>query len=124
MRVEIRGNEMHLFPYQHLISASLIHGEAVETLHLAFSSHDVEIAGDAVRSEQRAGAPGGVERDAAVVPLEEAGLHRVELSLLLEPGVVERQQRGLDDLGRDVGQLRLHQLLGGDGDPNCLRSRV
>src|SRR5205823_12331863 len=48
--------------------------------------------------------------------LEEAGLHRVELSLLLEPGVVKRQQRGLDDLGRDVSQLRLHQLLGGDGD--------
>jgi len=50
VRVEIRGNEMHLFPYQHLISASLIHGEAVETLHLAFSSHDVEIAGHNLRS--------------------------------------------------------------------------
>src|SRR6266550_7835580 len=59
-------------------------------LQIGRVAHDVEIACDAVRSEQRAGAPGGIERDAAVVPLEEAGLYRVELSLFLEPGVVQR----------------------------------
>ena len=41
---------MRLFPYQHLINASLVHGEGVETLCLAFSSHDVEIAGHNLRS--------------------------------------------------------------------------
>ena len=76
-------------------------------------AHDVEVARDAVRAEQCAGAPGGVQRDAAVVPLEEAGVHRVELSLLLEPRVVQREQRGLDHLGGNVRQLRLHQLFGG-----------
>ena len=50
LRVETRGNEMRLFPYQHLINASLVHGEGVETLRLAFSSHDVEIAGHNLRS--------------------------------------------------------------------------
>ena len=41
---------MRLFPYQHLVNASLTHGEAVETLRLAFSSHDVEIAGHNLHS--------------------------------------------------------------------------
>jgi hypothetical protein len=35
---------------QHLINASLIDKEGVETLRLAFSSHDVEIAGHNLRS--------------------------------------------------------------------------
>jgi hypothetical protein len=41
---------MRLFPYQHLVNASLIDSEGVETLRLAFSSHDVEIAGHNLRS--------------------------------------------------------------------------
>ena len=41
---------MRLFPYQHLVNASLIEKEGVETLRLAFSSHDVEIAGHNLRS--------------------------------------------------------------------------
>jgi len=41
---------MRLFPYQHLVNASLIDKEGVETLRLAFSSHDVEIAGHNLRS--------------------------------------------------------------------------
>ena len=50
LRVETRTNEMHLFPYQHLVNASLINSEGVEMLRLAFSSHDVEIAGHNLRS--------------------------------------------------------------------------
>ena len=50
LRVETRANEMHLFPYQHLVNASLIDSEGVQTLRLAFSSHDVEIAGHNLRS--------------------------------------------------------------------------
>jgi hypothetical protein len=50
LRVETRANEMCLFPYQHLVNASLINSEGVETLRLAFSSHDVEIAGHNLRA--------------------------------------------------------------------------
>jgi hypothetical protein len=50
LRVETRANEMCLFPYQHLVNASLVNSEEVETLRLAFSSHDVEIAGHNLRS--------------------------------------------------------------------------
>ena len=50
LRVETHANEMRLFPYQHLVNASLVNSEGVETLRLAFSSHDVEIAGHNLRS--------------------------------------------------------------------------
>ena len=50
LRVETRANEMRLFPYQHLVNASLTNSEGVEMLRLAFSSHDVEIAGHNLRS--------------------------------------------------------------------------
>jgi hypothetical protein len=50
LRIETRANEMCLFPYQHLVNASLTNSEGVETLRLAFSSHDVEIAGHNLRS--------------------------------------------------------------------------
>jgi hypothetical protein len=45
LRIEISDSEVHLFPYQHLVTASLIHAEDIETLRVTFSSHDVEIAG-------------------------------------------------------------------------------
>lgn len=51
IRIEISGRETHLFPYQHLVSASLSIGDdEAETLRLAFSSHDVEISGRNLRS--------------------------------------------------------------------------
>ena len=50
VRVEISPRETYLFPYQHLVSASLRLGDdQSETLHLAFSSHDVEITGRNLR---------------------------------------------------------------------------
>ena len=50
VRVELSANETYLFPYQHLVSACLRLGEDQnETLHLAFSSHDVEITGRNLR---------------------------------------------------------------------------
>jgi hypothetical protein len=41
---------MCLFPYQHLVNASLTNSEGVETLRLAFSSHDVELQGRNLRA--------------------------------------------------------------------------
>ncbi len=49
LRIEPTANEMHVFPYQHLIAASLKHTAEAETLQLAFSSHDVEISGHNLR---------------------------------------------------------------------------
>jgi hypothetical protein len=49
LRIEL-GRETHLFPYQHLVSATHALGEGEgETLHLAFSSHDLEITGRNLR---------------------------------------------------------------------------
>ena len=50
VRVELSPRETYLFPYQHFVSACLKLGEDQnETLHLAFSSHDVEITGRNLR---------------------------------------------------------------------------
>ena len=50
LRIEVSGRETYLFPYQHLVSASLSLGDnEAETLRLAFSSHDVEITGRNLR---------------------------------------------------------------------------
>jgi hypothetical protein len=47
--VEISGAEAHIFPYQQLVTASLVHENAVDVLRMAFSSHDVEITGRNLR---------------------------------------------------------------------------
>jgi hypothetical protein len=39
-----------LFPYQHLVTASLECGDEAEILRLAFSTHDVEITGRNLRA--------------------------------------------------------------------------
>jgi len=49
LRIETSPRESHLFPYQHLVTASLAHSEQGETLRLAFSLHDVEIKGRNLR---------------------------------------------------------------------------
>ncbi len=50
VRIEASARETFLFPYQHLVNASLSVGEDQgETLRLAFSSHDVEISGRNLR---------------------------------------------------------------------------
>jgi hypothetical protein len=41
---------MHILPYAHLISASLISTDDSETLRLTFSAHDVEIIGRNLRA--------------------------------------------------------------------------
>jgi hypothetical protein len=50
LRIETSPREFHLFPYQHLVTASLSHGEQEETLRLTFSLHDVEIKGRNLRA--------------------------------------------------------------------------
>jgi hypothetical protein len=50
LRVEISPRESHLFPYQHLVTASLSQGDETETLRLTFSLHDVEIQGRNLRA--------------------------------------------------------------------------
>lgn len=52
VRVETSGREAHVFPYQHLVTASLNETnetDDLETLKLTFSSHDVEIRGRNLR---------------------------------------------------------------------------
>ena len=41
---------MHLFPYQHFVTASLTHRDETDRLRIAFSSHDVELAGHNLRA--------------------------------------------------------------------------
>lgn len=50
LRIETSGSEAQLFPYQHLVTASLSHIESSDILRLTFSSHDVEIAGRNLRA--------------------------------------------------------------------------
>ena len=50
LRIETSPNESHIFPYQHLVSASLISAEQKETLRLSVSSHDVELHGRNLRT--------------------------------------------------------------------------
>jgi hypothetical protein len=47
--VEISGTESHLFPYQQLVTASLVRQDAIDLLRLTFPSHDVEITGRNLR---------------------------------------------------------------------------
>jgi hypothetical protein len=49
VRIETSAREAHIFPYQHLVTASLNETDESETLKLAFSSHDVEIRGRNLR---------------------------------------------------------------------------
>src|SRR5437016_11826911 len=49
LRVETSSHELHLFPYQHLVTASLSQSDQAETLRLTFSLHDVEIEGRNLR---------------------------------------------------------------------------
>ena|ERR1700675_2893813 len=50
LRIEISAREMHILPYAHLLSASLISTGESETLRIAFSAHDVEIIGHNLRA--------------------------------------------------------------------------
>ncbi|HKP45411.1 MAG TPA: hypothetical protein VJT50_02330 [Pyrinomonadaceae bacterium] len=49
MRIETSAREAHVFPYHHLVTASLNETDDLETLNVAFSSHDVEIRGRNLR---------------------------------------------------------------------------
>ena len=49
LRIETSSREVHLFPYQHLVTASLTQHHGAETLRIAFSSHDVEVGGRNLR---------------------------------------------------------------------------
>jgi hypothetical protein len=50
LRIEISAREMHILPYAHLISASLISTDDFDTLRLTFSAYDVEIIGRNLRA--------------------------------------------------------------------------
>ena len=50
LRIESSPAEIHLFPYQHFVSATLSQADSTEMLRLAFSSHDVEISGHNLRA--------------------------------------------------------------------------
>ena len=50
LRIETSPNESHVFPYQHLVTASLTSANQIETLRLLFSSHDVKLQGRNLRT--------------------------------------------------------------------------
>ena len=50
LRIETSDREMHLFPYQHFVTASLTHEDGTDRLRIAFSSHDVELDGHNLRA--------------------------------------------------------------------------
>ena len=47
--MEISGTEAHFFPYQQLVTASLVEQDAGDVLRLKFSEDDVEITGRNLR---------------------------------------------------------------------------
>ncbi len=49
LRIEPSGREAHVFPYQQLINASLLHAAGADTVRLVFASHEVEITGSNLR---------------------------------------------------------------------------
>ena len=49
LRIETSARAAQVFPYQHLVTASLNCDDETETLHISFSSHDVEIVGHNLR---------------------------------------------------------------------------
>jgi hypothetical protein len=50
LRVETSPNESHIFPYQHLVTTSLVSSEQNEILRLFFTSHNVELRGRNLRA--------------------------------------------------------------------------
>lgn len=50
LRIEISDRAAQVFPYQHLVTASLDCGDEAEILRLIFSTHDVEITGRNLRA--------------------------------------------------------------------------
>lgn len=51
IRIELSCGDIHLFSYQHFITAALTRADSgVETVRIAFSSHDVEIEGRGLRN--------------------------------------------------------------------------
>lgn len=49
LRLEPTGGELHIFPFQHLVTASLARTDKGETLRLVLSNHEIEIAGRNLR---------------------------------------------------------------------------
>jgi hypothetical protein len=50
LRIETSDRAAQIFPYQHLVTASLDRADEAEILRLTFSTHDVEIAGRNLRA--------------------------------------------------------------------------
>ncbi len=50
LRIETFDRAAQVFPYQHLVTASLDCGDEAEILRLIFSTHDVEITGRNLRA--------------------------------------------------------------------------
>ena len=50
LRIETSDRAAQVFPYQHLVTASLDCGDEAEILRLTFSTHDVEITGRNLRA--------------------------------------------------------------------------
>jgi hypothetical protein len=49
LRIEPAPGEAHIFPFQHLVTASLVCSHDAESLHVVLSNHEIEIAGRNLR---------------------------------------------------------------------------
>ena len=49
LRLEPAGGELHIFPFQHFVTASLVRSGDGETLRLVLSNHEIEIIGRNLR---------------------------------------------------------------------------
>jgi hypothetical protein len=49
LRLEPAGGELHIFPFQHFVTASLVRSGDCETLRLVLSNHEIEISGRNLR---------------------------------------------------------------------------
>jgi hypothetical protein len=50
LRIELLNGEIHLFPYTHLVTARHSRtADDTETLHITFSTHEVQVEGRALR---------------------------------------------------------------------------
>src|SRR5437762_6808235 len=86
----------------------------VHRFEVAHHAHDMEFVGDAVAAVHVAGDAGDVESLAGVVALHQRNRGRRSLAGLQHAAERQRAAKAERDLGLHVGELLLHQLIGGE----------
>src|SRR5262249_26683174 len=86
----------------------------VDGLEIAHHAHDVKLIGDAVATVHVASEPRHFQRLAAIVALEHRDRRRGCLALVDQPRQAQCGVQAERDLGLHVGELLLHELIGGE----------